>query len=831
MKIHPATQFKRAHPPININPDISTSQPIGVIGRRTGHLFIDENEEDGKDFFFKDNDFKMKQFARQKDFFQQEYQSNSSNSDSSNYQKDSSSSEAEESSIEQSSDNSSDDDKEDSEGTIIPSKKDKIKKDMTINKSKINYPTKEIKVEAIKKNDTINSNKQEENIKKEENEQNSAGNTSFLKFKTKEQIQKIMSTQNNNKQKAKDVSKIEGLSTIKKIEKGNNDVSIAEEENLLNELNINKRLSNLGKKSSLAESIDLNEPSIDFDNVPEVNGGSINLNGLSNIKLDNKTIPEIPDEENDEGKDVTSKEQKEQSLNKKGKVKEAKSQSKSEKEINKDKKKKKYSWKDKKDKKEKINHKNKIEKDEEDDSNNDNSNNTISEKDSDIDKNENKKRKTKSNKNKKNEESDNKEDNAIIDKEEKTNIEKEKENIQSSIRMSKVKEQSNQLDESRKNNKKVKKTKKINQNRQNDESVDDKSDIKEDIEKKEKKEQKEKNKDKNTIKDKSKLSISLKAEKKNSNSSLIQNNSIPQINISSSKSKKIIIDDDNEIEKPFENNESMLDANSFNSPDNSIEKKEKESQKEIEKARNKKKVSKDYSLDDKPVKRKAKDVTKSKDPPKTNTRKIHKKAPAFKELAEALDFQKFLDKHQGEIRTICFDTVNSKQKFFGVNNRYSLRNRVRKLNPILGERIQYVRTQYGDEIRTVYSSKLALQQLREKYEKDKKLKKKLVKAKKTDLSSDLSENYSERDDENNNKLLIVKPKSMKNDAKNYQTELEFKIIESANQNEIIVNDKSYKNVKKSTIINITPFAIYSIKNYSKENLVIQVCFPDEEDDD
>ena len=43
MKIHPATQFKRAHPPININPDISTSQPIGVIGRRTGHLFIDEN--------------------------------------------------------------------------------------------------------------------------------------------------------------------------------------------------------------------------------------------------------------------------------------------------------------------------------------------------------------------------------------------------------------------------------------------------------------------------------------------------------------------------------------------------------------------------------------------------------------------------------------------------------------------------------------------------------------------------------------------------------------------------------------------------------------------
>ena len=159
MKIHPATRFKRAHPPININPDISTSQPIGVIGRRTGHLFIDENEEDGKDFFFKDNDFKMKQFARQKDFFQQEYQSNSSNSDSSNSQKDSSSSEAEESSIEQSSDNSSDDDKEAREGTIIQRKTDKVKKDMKINKSKINYPTKEIKVEAKKKKDIINSNK------------------------------------------------------------------------------------------------------------------------------------------------------------------------------------------------------------------------------------------------------------------------------------------------------------------------------------------------------------------------------------------------------------------------------------------------------------------------------------------------------------------------------------------------------------------------------------------------------------------------------------------------------------------------------------------------
>lgn len=196
-----------------------------------------------------------------------------------------------------------------------------------------------------------------------------------------------------------------------------------------------------------------------------------------------------------------------------------------------------------------------------------------------------------------------------------------------------------------------------------------------------------------------------------------------------------------------------------------------------------------------------------------------------------------------------YDVVHSKQEqTFGKNGRYSLRMRIPRLNKLLGEKVTYIHTAYGDEIRSIYSSRKAVKDITEQYEigkgKQRKLRKGLqqksnFKSKDDNRNSDidkededeLNDSYSEIDQDNSVKLLVIKPHSQKSISRNYQTELIFRIKESSGRNSIIINDKEYRNLKKNSSVNVPPNCEYQIKNYSKTNFVVSICFIKEEDSD
>ena len=60
-------------------------------------------------------------------------------------------------------------------------------------------------------------------------------------------------------------------------------------------------------------------------------------------------------------------------------------------------------------------------------------------------------------------------------------------------------------------------------------------------------------------------------------------------------------------------------------------------------------------------------------------------------------------------KEISFDLENQKEEFFGINNRYSLRHRIPKLIPFMGEKIEYVylKKDSGPSINKIISTRLA----------------------------------------------------------------------------------------------------------------------------
>ena len=60
-------------------------------------------------------------------------------------------------------------------------------------------------------------------------------------------------------------------------------------------------------------------------------------------------------------------------------------------------------------------------------------------------------------------------------------------------------------------------------------------------------------------------------------------------------------------------------------------------------------------------------------------------------------------------KEIIFDLENQKEEFFGINNRYSLRHRIPKLIPFMGEKIEYVylKKDSGPSINKIISTRLA----------------------------------------------------------------------------------------------------------------------------
>ena len=60
-------------------------------------------------------------------------------------------------------------------------------------------------------------------------------------------------------------------------------------------------------------------------------------------------------------------------------------------------------------------------------------------------------------------------------------------------------------------------------------------------------------------------------------------------------------------------------------------------------------------------------------------------------------------------KEISFDLENQKEEFFGINNRYSLRHRIPKLIPFMGEKIEYVylKKDSGPSINKIISTRLS----------------------------------------------------------------------------------------------------------------------------
>ena len=202
--------------------------------------------------------------------------------------------------------------------------------------------------------------------------------------------------------------------------------------------------------------------------------------------------------------------------------------------------------------------------------------------------------------------------------------------------------------------------------------------------------------------------------------------------------------------------------------------------------------------------------------------------------------------HKDELKLIEFIPNETKEKTFG-NGRYSLRNRIPKLNHFFGEKIVYKRDSNGETLSSIFSSRESMRSLWDNFKDIKRNKKKrLIKGlKKNNFSEDnekiknnniknidisnfdeeLPDNWSERGEDNEDKIIIIKSFSQKPPCKNYSTPLQLKIIEGEKLNKIHINDKEYKNVSPGKIFQIDSYAIYDICNYSKKDLVVQIVLP------
>jgi hypothetical protein len=208
--------------------------------------------------------------------------------------------------------------------------------------------------------------------------------------------------------------------------------------------------------------------------------------------------------------------------------------------------------------------------------------------------------------------------------------------------------------------------------------------------------------------------------------------------------------------------------------------------------------------------------------------------------------------HKDELKLIEFIPNETKEKTFG-NGRYSLRNRIPKLNHFFGEKIVYKRDSNGETLSSIFSSRQSMRSLWDNFINVKKnKKKKLVKGlKKNNFSEDnekiknnnnniknidisnfdeeLPDNWSERGEDNEDKIIIIKSLSQKPPCKNYSTPLQLQIIEGEKLNKIHINDKEYKNVGPGKILNIDSYAIYDICNYSNKDLIVQIVIPSNSD--
>ena len=156
-----------------------------------------------------------------------------------------------------------------------------------------------------------------------------------------------------------------------------------------------------------------------------------------------------------------------------------------------------------------------------------------------------------------------------------------------------------------------------------------------------------------------------------------------------------------------------------------------------------------------------------------------------------------------------FHTIPMNDRTFGINRKYSLRNRIPKLNVLQGEKIEYLHSPSGDEIVDIESNR---------YQVKKKANKKLIKPLQ-ELEEKCKESYTAEGD-----LLIIIPERCKTKRHNDSRKMiECEVIESIGRNCIAINDtEKYYHLEKGDRVKIYKNEKYVIYNYSNEELNIAI---------
>ena len=207
------------------------------------------------------------------------------------------------------------------------------------------------------------------------------------------------------------------------------------------------------------------------------------------------------------------------------------------------------------------------------------------------------------------------------------------------------------------------------------------------------------------------------------------------------------------------------------------------------------------------------------------------------------------------------------KKGFGIDDRYSLRNRVKTLRHDLGEKPHYVDYGEGPELQSIdmvtnpnlgytYINNEAKNEIIR--ERKKKKRRTLVKGagifdeEKEDSLFKISEDKNEKNNDNkeeeyNSELLdsqnfseygeddarfLKIPKGgKKNLAKNYDTLLIIKVHEAQGKNMIKVDKREYKDLRNGDIVRVDKNQEYEILNFSNNNLIVQLLLDEEESEE
>ena len=351
---------------------------------------------------------------------------------------------------------------------------------------------------------------------------------------------------------------------------------------------------------------------------------------------------------------------------------------------------------------------------------------------------------------------------------------------------------------------------------------------------------------KKNFKNNSKEKYSSKKSKNNSTSKKSKNLNDFDENIEKNKSKKnpkSTTEEDEETKETDNNKKSKKNSRKSNG----IKKEDKKEEEKIIPEDSKEEDEENFSNygdqladnDTSPKKEKIK-------PKKKNRSKKGKPVEKYKDISDYEYNTPEIYNLLQNVETVNFKIdQNNEIKEFGETRKYSLRQRLPKLNHSLGEKAEYIYDKDGNPTLvgvTKVRTHLLSQGFNETLEKIKKKKNKQKKGKKlkkgvTDKIEEIKEEEDENSDslvsddiseggDDNARILKIPKGGKKSRAKNYDTVLTIKIIEANGKNVIKVNEKKYKNMKSDDEVKVDKNQEYEVLNFSDNPLIIQLLFED-----